>query len=315
MISESLNLEIWDRLLQGKALDGLALGSKAGRIDLGGLVLPEPSVVRRYETLVAAVSEIEPGAIFRGAKWQNLDFTGSKLNGVRFFGCELTNCRFDNCQLQDLRLWSTTISETSFRGANLRKAALGGVQDGRRNIFSGVDFTEADLRQTAYMAASFNRCIFRNARLENIDFQTSTFSDCQFEGELLRVLFYHRAFKGEAFPANEMVNVDLSRARLRYVEFRGLSLDRVRLPNDSEHIVIKNYPAALDSVIVALRQQSDTASQKLVAYLGVLRKWAAPNQIQGVLNIEDLTELAGANSVDRVRELLRQHGHSGQILS
>lgn len=306
MISESLNLEIWDRLLQGKALDGLALGTKEGRLDLGGLVLPEPSVVRRYQTSVAAVAEIEPGAIFHRAKWQNLDFTGSKLNGLRLFGCEINNCRFDNCQLQDLRLWSTKISETSFRSANLRKAALGGVQDGKRNVFSGVDFTEADLRQTAYTAAAFNRCIFSNAKLEKIDFQTSTFSECQFEGELLRVLFYRCAFKGEAFPANEMVNVDFSRAKLRYVEFRGLSLDRVRLPNDAEHIVIKNYPAALDKLIAALQQQSNLASRKLAAYLGVFRKWAAPNQVQGVLNAEDLAEIAGPDAVNSVRELLRQ---------
>jgi hypothetical protein len=37
MINESLNLEIWDRLYQGKPLDSLDIAKKEGRIDLGGL--------------------------------------------------------------------------------------------------------------------------------------------------------------------------------------------------------------------------------------------------------------------------------------
>jgi uncharacterized protein YjbI with pentapeptide repeats len=306
MISESLNLEIWGRLIQDKPLDGLALGVKDGRIDLGGLELPEPSVVRRFQFKGVPMADIEPGAVLQGVKWRNLDFSDSTLNGLRLFGCEIANCRFGNCQLQDLRLWSTKTSDSSFRGANLRKAALGAVQDGRRNSFSNVDFTQTDLRQTAYTAASFDRCVFHHAKLEKIDFQTSTFSECQFEGELLRVLFYRRAFKGEAFPANEMIKVDFRRAKLRYVEFRGLSLERVLLPSDDDHVVIKNYPVALDRVIAALQQRSDLPSRKLVAYLGVLRKWAAPNQVQGVLNKEDLAEVAGMEGMNSVCELLRQ---------
>ena len=306
MMNESLNLEIWDHLIQGKALNGLGLSTIEGRTDLRNLELPEPSIVRRFQFRKIPIAEIDPGAIIQGAKWRNLDFSDSKLNGLRLFGCEIENCRFENCQLQDLRLWSTKISDASFQGANLRKSALGGVHEGRRNSYSGVDFTQTDLRQTAYTATSFDRCTFRNTKLEKVDFQTSAFSDCRFEGELLRVLFYRRAFKGEAYPANEMINVDFRRAKLRYVEFRGLSLDRVLLPSDDEHIVIKNYPGALDRVIAVLQQRNDMPSRKLVAYLGILRKWAAPNQVQGVINTKDLVEVAGVEGMNCVRELLRQ---------
>lgn len=306
MISESLNLEIWDRLIQGKPLDGLALGAKEGRVDLGGLELPEPSVVRRFQMRGVPIAEIDPGAIIHGAKWQNLDFSGSKLNGLRMFGCELSNCRFDRCRLQDLRVWSTTFNECSFAGANLRKAMLGGVQNGKRNRFSGVNFSNADLRETVYKAAAIERCVFRGAKLVKIDFQTSTFVDCVFEGELRDVLFYRRGFEGDAFPANEMINVDFSRAKLHDVGFRGLVLDRVKLPEDADHIVIRNVPTTLDKLIVVLKQQGDALGQQLAAFLNIDRKWVAPNQAQAVINVQDLAETLGDEGVNRLRELLRQ---------
>src|SRR5262249_25160709 len=146
----------------------------------------------------------EPGVSLQSAKWRNLDFTGSKLNGLRLFGCELVNCRFDRCQLRDLRVWATNFKTCGFVDANLRKSVLGGVQNNERNNYTEVDFSGADLRETVYKAAGFDRCTFRNTKLEKLDFQTSVFTSCVFEGELRDVLFYRQGFEGEAFPANEM---------------------------------------------------------------------------------------------------------------
>jgi len=304
-IDDSLNLEIWDRLYQGKRLDDLSLPLRDGRFDLRGLWLPDPTVVRRYQTPIANVTEIDPSAVFRRAKWENLDFSGSKLNGMRMFGCEIHNCRFDDCNLEGLRWWSMTITDTSFRGSNLRRAALGGVQDGRRNVYRRVDFSEADMRETAYTAAAFERCTFRHTKLVKIDFQMSSFKDCIFEGELNDVLFYCRGFKGESYPPNEMINIDFSRAKLRRVSFRGLTLDRVEFPNDGEHLVIKNFSSALETVTDALQKQGDMLSKKLIALLEIRRKWSVPNQAQGVLNRQDIIEVVGQEGLERLENLLR----------
>jgi len=306
MFREAVNLEIWDRLIKAEPLDGLKLGTINGRIDVRGLELPDPSAVRQFKFKEYLMSEIVPGAIVRGAKWEDLDFSGSKLNGLRFFNCELNNCRFVQCQLQDLRIWSTTFRECSFEGAKLRRAALGGVQEGKRNIFSEVDFSDADLRETAYKAAAFEGCIFRNARLEKVDFQTSTFVECVFEGELRDVEFYRRGFQGEAFPANEMVNVDFSRAKLHAVAFRGLTLDRVNLPADADHIVIRDVAATLDRLLSALKQQGDTTAKKLAAFLNIDREWIPPDQAQKAINTQDLARVTGVEGVRRLRELLQQ---------
>lgn len=304
-LDESLNKAILDRLTRGEPLDGLPLGIKDGRLDLGGLILLKPRPKRTFQFSGVPVTEMGAAVTIKGAKWRNLDFSGSKLACLRLFEAEIANCRFDRCQLEDLRIWTTTFRECSFIAANLRSAVLGGVLDGKRTSYTNVDFSEADLRETVYQAAAFEGCIFRNCKLQRVDFQTSTFVDCVFEGELRDVLFYERGFQGESFPKNEMINVDFSRAMLHDIGFRRLSLDRVKLPNDSEHIMIRDAADTLDRLTTALNAQGDTTARKLAAFLNIDREWRPANQAQAVINIQDLEETVGADGVDRLRHLLR----------
>jgi uncharacterized protein YjbI with pentapeptide repeats len=298
MIDEKQNLEIWDRLLAGKPLDGLGLETRDGRIDIRGLALPEATVLRRFQFHGVAIAEVDSG-IIHGTKWRNLDFSESKLAGLRLMRGLVENCRFDDCNLQGVRIWATSFRDVSFKGADLRASVLGGAHEGVRNAFLGVDFSETNLSGTIYEAAAFERCTFNNAKLTKIDFQSSTFKDCSFEGELDDVLFYRHGFKGEKYPPNEMVNVDFTHARLKHVSFRGLVLDRVRLPNDEEHIVLKNFSATLDQMTAILQRDGDALSKKLVAFIRIRRKWAVPNQAQGYINVPDLADLVGEEGVNR----------------
>jgi uncharacterized protein YjbI with pentapeptide repeats len=314
MIVDSSKIELWRRLVKGESLGGPLLPKKQGRIDLSGLVLDDPRILEGWQTTLANVARIEPSAVFRNAKLQNLDLTGSRLPSVHFTDCEIKNCCFDRCNMPGLRLCATTIRESSFREANLRGIALGaasvtGPFAGRRNRFAGVDFSGADLRETIYVAGTFERCDFSYARLANIKFGTSAFSDCKFAGELRQVEFWRsdlfaRGFAVDAFPLNEMVNVDFSRAVFRDVEFRGLTLDGVRLPEDTEHLVIRDFPDVLDLLINALAHQGDETARLLIVFLSAYRKWTVPGA-QGVLNKQDLAE-AGPDAVDRVVGLLDQ---------
>ena len=113
------------------------------------------------------------------------------------------------------------------------------------------------------------------------------------------VLFYRHAFKGERYPPNEMVNVDFSRARFRHVGFRGLALDRVRLPNDDEHLVLKDFAVTLDQMLVALKHQTDPIGKKLTAFIGIEREEAVRNQVQGSINLSDLADCVGEEGVKR----------------
>jgi uncharacterized protein YjbI with pentapeptide repeats len=317
VIDQSLKLEGWRRLANDQSLADLSIPPKNGRLDLTGLVLPEPRIVQRWQTALANVAQVELNGVFRKARLRNLDFSGSKLPSLHFTECEISNCIFDRCDLRDLRLCDTTFRDCTFHKANLRDGALGaatvsGPFAGKRNSFIGVDFSKADLRKTVYVAADFERCLFRNTILDKVGFGTSTFVDCQFEGELREVLFWRsdlfaRGLAENAFPPNEMKNVDFSHARLLDVEFRGLTLDQVKLPLDDEHIVINDLPMVLDKIISALHGQADETARVLTAYLGIVRKWAVPGA-RGVLNKRSIAEAVNGEAVERLVTLIEKYG-------
>ena len=193
-------------------------------------------------------------------------------------------------------MWGTSISNTSFRGADLRKAALGGV-NGRRNSFRCVDFTKADLRQTVYVSAEMVGCAFSQAKIAKVDFQGTVFVDCRFEGKLEEVQFHRYAFRGEAFPPNEMDGVDLRGAKLSHVEFRGLDMESVKWPEDEDQFLVKDHPATLDRLLPTWKSRSDLGSKRLAASFGVVRKWVGTNQRVGVISKGDLLEAGGEEAV------------------
>jgi uncharacterized protein YjbI with pentapeptide repeats len=208
--------------------------------------------------------------------------------------------------MDDLRVWRTDLANVSFRSADLRGAVLGGTgeNDSRRNIFHDVDFTEADMRGTIYGAAEFVRCAFNRAKLSKVDFQSSTFSDCSFEGELREVIFCRRGFKGDRFPPNEMKRVDLRGAKLRWSEFRGLDLDDVSFPAGDDHIVVDNYPEVLERLLVCFGGRADLGSKRLTTRFDHEKVWLGPRQRVGVLNKQDLIEMAGEEGLQAVMKVI-----------
>jgi len=299
------NADVLARLIQGKSVDNCGLGAINNRIDLRGLVVPEPRVAKQLATKIADVAVLSGMTKFHEICLDSLDFTGSCLNNILFFNCKINNCVFEKCLCQNWKLWGTTVSNASFRLADLRNSALGGVQNDRTNTYQKVDFTEADLRQTKYISARFNGCLFKETQLNKVDFHGSTFVDCSFEGELREVCFNRKAFKMDMLPRNEMLRVDFSHAQLRSVEFRGLDLENVRFPTNDDHILLDDYPQMLDELLKSLRGQTDVAVRKLAAYLGVYRKWVGPKQRRGVLNKNDLIEIGGEKGLLRVLEIIK----------
>src|ERR1700748_2449120 len=158
MINKSLNLAIWDRLIRGESVDGLSLPERNGRIDLRRLQLPSPDVLVQLSTGRTGSDNADLALVIHDVQWRGLDFSGSKLVGLRLFRAEIIDCVFDACQLENFKGWMIDIVDCSFQGANLRNSVLGAVEDGVRNTYCGVDFSGADLRETVYQAAAFERC-------------------------------------------------------------------------------------------------------------------------------------------------------------
>jgi uncharacterized protein YjbI with pentapeptide repeats len=301
-----MSTEIWNELIHGKPLSERGVPKVGDRFDLRNLRVPEPYAVETVRTELADVTVLGGITSIEGAAWQSIDFSSSQLPGLRFLDCQIRNCVFDRCRMDDLRVWSTDFANVSFRSADLRGAVLGGTSDNnsRRNSFHDVDFTAADMRRTIYGAAEFVRCKFNHARLNKVDFQSSTFTDCSFEGELREVMFCQRGFKGELFPPNEMKRVDLRRAKLRWSEFHELDLDEVLLPTDEDHIVVENYPEVLDRLLVFFCARPDVGSSALAAIFENRKRWLGANQRVGVLNKRDLVETAGEEGLQAVMKVI-----------
>jgi uncharacterized protein YjbI with pentapeptide repeats len=301
-----MSTEIWDQLIHGKSPREAGIPKIDGRLDLRNLHVVEPHAVKTVRTPLADVTVLRGITSIEGANWQSIDLSSSHLPGLRFLDCQIRNCVFDRCRMADLRVWRTDFANVSFRSADLRGAMLGGTSenDNRRVSFHDVDFSAADMRGTMYGAAEFLRCKFNHAKLNKVDFQSSTFTDCSFEGELREVLFYHRGFRGERFPPNEMKRVDFRRAKLRWSEFRELDLGEVSFPTDEDHIIVGSYPEVLDRLLAFFRGRSDLGSRSLVASFEHRKKWLGARQRVGVFNKHDLVESAGEDGLKAVMEII-----------
>ena len=104
---ESIQFETWQRLVEGKSVDGLPHPKKSGRIDLTKFVLPEPRIVDRWQTKIGEVTQIESGRSVRDAEWGDIDFSESRLDFLRLYDSEIVNCCFDRSQLRNLQPCAT----------------------------------------------------------------------------------------------------------------------------------------------------------------------------------------------------------------
>lgn len=221
------------RLLSGRALAGLGLGEVDGRVDLRGLSVPIPRRLRRFE--VAGWFAEERGGLvqLQGVRLERLDFSGAQLQSLRFQDSEIVDCLFDGANCRDWRLWGTEVSGCGFRKADLREAAVGTWQEGRRNAWRRVDFSGADFRVAASWMAIYEDCDFSGAKLAKVKFEQCTLTRCRFAGELRDVVFDGRGLTDRQAPP-PMDKVDFSGATFRQVEFMGFDLDGAALPDNRD---------------------------------------------------------------------------------
>ena len=302
---KALAEEVVARLLAGRPLDGLELGEHDGRVDLRGLPFPQPQRLRRFEQDGWFIEELSDRVCFKGARLARLDLSGAVLDTVRFWDTTIEDCRFDGARCQHLGLVRTQIVECSFDGADFRQAALGAWADGG-NVYQRVSFVGADLRIGSCPAATFIDCDFSDARLEKVDFQSSSFVRCRFAGELREVMFYDHGFKTGKPDPNPMEDVDFSNAVLIDVEFRHLNLDKVTFPKDAGHLVVHHYRCVLQSALAELAGDESREARRLTVSLEHRMQWAGPDQEVGVFSLPDYERRGGTDLANRAATLLRR---------
>ena len=301
-----LSKEVFQRLMANKPLHDLKLGECNNRVDLRGICAPEISKKDLPPFRNWALQRVSGNIILQKAHLEGIDFTGAKLAHLRFFNSRITDCCFDDAQCEDWRLWATDISDTTFIAAELDSAVLGPWYEGRGNTYESVNFCRADMSRLNSFTATYRDCDFSHAKLEKIDFQSSSFIRCRFAGELREVIFWDHGFKTGKPNPNPMEDVDFRQAKLRWVEFRRLNLDRMRFPEDEDHLIIKNYRCVLQKVLAALKDNENNHARRLRAILEIDLKWIGPQQQIGVLCRLDFRERWGEAGEEFAVELLRR---------
>ena len=298
--------EVFERLTAGQPLHDLKLGEHEGRIDLRGIHAPEVTFKEIPPSRNWSLQKLHGCLELRNIRLDGIDFSGSWLKYFRFFDSQIANCCFDDSDCGGWGLWSTNVTRSTFIRSSLRESVLGPWYQGRGNTYKFVDFSWADLRGLVSTAATYVDCDFGNAKLEKIEFQSSSFIRCHFAGKLREVIFYDHGFKTGKPDPNPMEDVDFSDAQLRWVEFRRLNLDRVRLPEDNDHLVITNYQCVLNRALAILKDNENQYSQPLRAILELALKWMGPKQQIGVFCRLDFQQEWGKEGEEFAVNLLRR---------
>jgi Pentapeptide repeats (8 copies) len=291
----ALAARVVDRLVAGEPLTDLPLDRHDGLVDLRGLAIPDPRVLG--EAVVAGDGARTGlrwlgGLIeLRGATLRDLDLSGARLEHLRFHDTVLRNCRFDRAVCRDWRAWDFTVEDCTFRSANLRGAALG-TRSANGNHYRRVDFGGADLRDVVCQRATFEDCDLSGARVDKVEFGGCTFTRCRFAGLLDEVIFSGHELGAEASaPAGRLIDVDLSGAVLRYVEFRDVPLEGVVPPvEQGDQVVVTHLPCVVRRALARLEEHGEARTRRLVARLQAGARRLDERQQLGVWHTDELGE-------------------------
>jgi uncharacterized protein YjbI with pentapeptide repeats len=280
---QRLAQEVTSRLLRNVPLDDLGFGTHQGRIDLRGIELSTPTVEGSGE--VAGLRYTQLGNLMRiqHVTWDALDLSFADLEHLRFVHTVLRNCVFDRATCHDWRLWACTIEDCSFVGADLSRAMLGAWYEGRGTYFTRVDFRRADLRNIVSSIPTYTDCDFSHAKITRFEFESSSFIRCRFAGPISHVIFYGRGLPTDKPDPNTMEDVDFSDAIFRAVYFRGLDLDRVKMPTAPGHIIVHRFKCTMRKILEAIEGDEHGMARGLGAVAADFLKWAGPDQDVGIL--------------------------------
>jgi uncharacterized protein YjbI with pentapeptide repeats len=273
-------------LLGNGDLRSAAFGEHDGRLDLRGFVDPGHQPHGREAISLAS-----------------LDLSGARIGPLMFTRRSITNCRFDGATFEDLRLWSSSISDSSFRGAKFMDApgldARTSFGLGARCHHRKTDFSGADLSGLHVDDAILEDCDFSGARLDRALFSCDLLR-CRFAGHLHDVSFRGRGPLVLRVPRFQAV--DLTEADLHYVGFNGVDLDDFRLPDDPRLRVVARWPCVLR--FLTERYPSSPEETPMAVRLAMTEARYLPRHGKIVLELTTIEEHAGKGGTAELERLL-----------
>ncbi|MGP0838008.1 DUF2169 family type VI secretion system accessory protein [Serratia sp. CY85251] len=165
------------------------------------------------------------GCMFIGLTLPGPDFSKAQLHKTVFHQCELQDAVFNDAQLDSCNWVECTLPFSQFSGATLLTcAAVMGSN------LTGVNFSEATLKESNLRQALMSKGNFALARMENCDFSEA---DCQYgdfsRANLTGSLFVRTDFRQANFTAADLTGALLQKALLDDANFTYANLFRADL--------------------------------------------------------------------------------------
>ncbi|GAA2009040.1 uncharacterized protein YjbI with pentapeptide repeats [Nakamurella flavida] len=277
--------------LSGHAPRPDGLGTVGGRIDLRGIELTGAPLTLG--------SNDDPTA---GITWESLDLSCARMDALRLFGARIHDCVFDGAGLVDLRVWGATVTECSFRRADLRHAILGaGEWHGLRSTWTDISFERAKMARAVFTGSVLRRCRFDTPG-RFLQMQDCVVDECAFIGVLDTLVVDGR---GHRHPLSTSAFVaDLGGATFRGTHVTGYRLDRATLPDQADLLVVHRYVEVFTAAADRLELPSGSEADHRAAQL-LRRLAAAPGPDLDADICLDLDGLGDAAQADAIRQALR----------
>lgn len=240
----------------------------------------------------------------RGITFENLTvFTKMQISNVDFsysdFGCWLLKeCKFENvifemCDCTEMAQYECQFKDCKFIKSKFITAGFG-IRGGK---YINILFEECNFKDSHFYNPDFIDCIFKNCKLNKVDFNASHFTNVKFIGKLDDVWF-----RGENWRDNERKKlqemgwglnpmiIDFSEAELHNLTISNrCDLSRVIMPNDEKHFLIKNFIKTIKYLKIKVSTVKDQNRRKFIE-LFIKMYERGYEQDFLILNIDDMVD-------------------------
>jgi uncharacterized protein YjbI with pentapeptide repeats len=179
-------------------------------------------------------SRVLEAPIGDGDAFAESELAGASCAGRRIDGLECIEVVLRDPDMSGAELRDCTFRDTAFENPNLATATIRGgsltrvvIEGGR---LTGLQVTEADVRDVVWRGCGADMAAFRHARLLHVSFQDCSLREADFTGVRGQVVrFADCDLRGASFRHAELAGCELRRCRLDDIEgvegLRGASLE------------------------------------------------------------------------------------------
>jgi uncharacterized protein YjbI with pentapeptide repeats len=222
-----------------------------------------------------------------------MDLKGVKFDQtaawVNFTNVRCERVDFSGRRFRPFHALDATFIECDFSRASLTYAGLG-IQFreaqgwSKQVLYRDCRFDRADMRHMPHIGnARFERCSFRETRMEGWRADSAEFIDCVFGGRMYDCCFAGRPWRDEEgatgrtrneFHGNDFREVDLQAVQFAY----GIDLDAQLLPEGDQYVRLSRPRERVDRVRALVSRWPDDADREYA--LGSLRIISSPGDFE-----------------------------------